>query len=372
MGCSLMLYDFIIVGAGMFGATFARVATDAGRKCLVLDKRPHIGGNCYSEAHDGIQVHQYGPHIFHCNDEGIWAFVNRFARFNRFRNSPIALHRGKAYSLPFSMYTFNQMWGVVTPDEARARVESQKLRLDRPPRNLEEQALTLVGRDIYETLIRDYTRKQWQRDPRNLPASIIRRLPVRFSWNNDYYDDAHQGIPIGGYTAMFERMLTGIEVRTGVDYLPEREHFAPMARTVVFTGRIDEYFGFCVGELEYRTLTFETETLNCQDFQGNAVVNYADPDVPWTRIIEHKHFELGNRSDRTIITREIPIVWSAESIPYYPVGDAGNVALCKQYEALAANERNVLFGGRLGEFRYYDMHQAIGAAMALARRLVLG
>lgn len=362
------MYDYLIVGAGMFGSTFARLATDAGKRCLVLDKRPHIAGNCYTENKEGIHVHTYGPHIFHCNDDDIWAFVNRFARFNNFRNSPIAMHSGKAYSLPFSMYTFNQMWGVTTPDEAKAKIEEQRLRLDREPENLEEQALSLVGRDIYEILVRDYTKKQWQRDPKELPASIIKRLPVRFTWDNNYFNDKYQGIPVGGYTAMFEKILDGIEVRTGVDYLAEREHWNAQAKKVVFTGKIDEFYGFQFGELEYRTLKFESDVLDQANYQGNAVVNYTESNVPWTRVIEHKYFEPGTNTDHTIVTREIPDTWSKEKVPYYPIGDQQNMEVWRRYSDLAAEETNVLFGGRLAEYRYYDMHQVLGSAMSQARK----
>ncbi|PAT36626.1 UDP-galactopyranose mutase [Vandammella animalimorsus] len=364
------MYDYLIVGAGMFGATFARLATDAGKRCLVIDQRPHIAGNCYTEHIDGIHVHRYGPHIFHCNDEKIWAFVQRFAQFNNFRNAPIAMHGGKAYSLPFNMYTFNQIWGVTTPEQARARIEAQRLRLGREPANLEEQALSLVGRDIYETLIRDYTRKQWQKDPKELPAAIIKRLPLRWTWDNNYFNDRYQGIPVGGYTALFERMLQGIEVRLNTDYLAERSALDALARHTVFTGRIDAFYGYRFGELEYRTLRFDTEWLDTDNHQGNAVVNYTEASVPWTRIVEHKHFEPGNTSARTCITREIPDTWSRDKVPYYPIGDAANMALFARYEALAEREPRVLFGGRLAEYRYYDMHQVIGSARAKAEKLL--
>lgn len=357
------MYDYLIVGSGMFGATFARLATDSGKKCLVIDKRLHIAGNCYTENVEGIQVHRYGPHIFHCNDDEIWSFVNRFAKFNNFRNSPIAMHNGKAYSLPFSMYTFNQMWGVTTPEEAQARIEAQRLKLDREPANLEEQALSLVGYDIYEILIRDYTRKQWQKDPKELPASIIKRLPVRLTWDNNYFNDKYQGIPTGGYTQLFENMLAGIEVRTGCDYLTDREKWNALAEKVVFTGKIDEFYDYQFGELEYRTLRFDNEILDKENHQGNAVVNYTESSVPWTRIIEHKHFEPGTKSPVTYITREIPDTWSREKTPYYPIGDEGNMAVWKKYNALAQQEKNTVFGGRLAEYRYYDMHQVIASAM---------
>jgi len=363
------MYDFLIVGAGMFGATFARLATDAGKRCLVIDKRSHIAGNCYTENQHGINVHVFGPHIFHCNDEAIWKFVNRFATFNNFRNSPIAMHCGKAYSLPFSMYTFNQMWGVVTPEEARAKIDSQRLRLDREPANLEEQALTLVGTDIYEKLIRDYTKKQWKKDPKDLPASIIKRLPVRLTWDNNYFNDKYQGIPVGGYTEMFRNMLDGIEVQLEQDYLGRREYWNSKAETVVFTGKIDEFYDFQFGELEYRSLKFETEVLDTANYQGNAVINYTEDNVPWTRIIEHKHFEPGNKSVYSVVTREIPDEWSREKTAYYPIGDVNNSEILKKYEHLASDESNVVFGGRLAEYKYFDMHQVIGSAFSKAKRL---
>jgi len=357
------MYDYLIVGAGVFGATFARLATDAGKRCLVIDKRPHVAGNCYTENQHGINVHVYGPHIFHCNDENIWNFVNRFAKFNNFRNSPIAIHEGKAYSLPFSMYTFNQMWGVLTPEAAQAKIESQCLKLDREPCNLEEQALTLVGSDIYKILIRDYTRKQWQKDPKDLPASIIKRLPVRLTWDNNYFNDKYQGIPIGGYTPLFQHMLEGIEVKLGIDYLADKEAWRARARKIVFTGKIDEYYNFEFGELEYRALRFETEVKQISNYQGNAVINYTEASVPWTRVIEHKHFE-ANELDNpiTVVTKEIPDTWSREKTPYYPVGNEINNLLYQKYQNLATQESNVIFGGRLAEYKYFDMHQIIGSA----------
>ncbi|HCK1895406.1 TPA: NAD(P)-binding protein, partial [Escherichia coli] len=283
--------DYLIVGAGLFGCTFARLATDAGKKCLIIEKREHIAGNCYTEKKHGIHQHIYGPHIFHCNDDDIWNFVNRFAKFNSFINRPIAINNGKAYSLPFSMYTFNAMWGVLTPEEAIAKIESQKLKLEREPLNLEEQALSLVGTDIYNTLIRDYTKKQWQKDPKELPASIITRLPVRMTWDNNYFFDKFQGIPIGGYTLMFDNMLNGIEVRVNTDYFANKEYFDGLAKKIVFTGKIDEFYDYRFGELEYRALKFENELLPMKNYQGNAVINYTSADIPWTRIIEHKYFD---------------------------------------------------------------------------------
>ncbi|EFJ3295995.1 UDP-galactopyranose mutase, partial [Escherichia coli] len=303
--------DYLIVGAGLFGCTFARLATDAGKKCLIIEKREHIAGNCYTEKKHGIHQHIYGPHIFHCNDDDIWDFVNRFAKFNSFINRPIAINNGKAYSLPFSMYTFNAMWGVLTPEEAIAKIESQKLKLERKPLNLEEQALSLVGTDIYNTLIRDYTKKQWQKDPKELPASIITRLPVRMTWDNNYFFDKFQGIPIGGYTLMFENMLKGIEVRVNTDYFANKEYFDGLAKKIVFTGKIDEFYDYRFGELEYRALKFENELLPMKNYQGNAVINYTSADIPWTRIIEHKYFdEVSAEEDVTIITKEIPDTWA--------------------------------------------------------------
>ncbi|EJG5014239.1 TPA: UDP-galactopyranose mutase, partial [Escherichia coli] len=305
------MYDYLIVGAGLFGCTFARLATDAGKKCLIIEKREHIAGNCYTEKKHGIHQHIYGPHIFHCNDDDIWDFVNRFAKFNSFINRPIAINNGKAYSLPFSMYTFNAMWGVLTPEEAIAKIESQKLKLERKPLNLEEQALSLVGTDIYNTLIRDYTKKQWQKDPKELPASIITRLPVRMTWDNNYFFDKFQGIPIGGYTLMFENMLKGIEVRVNTDYFANKEYFDGLAKKIVFTGKIDEFYDYRFGELEYRALKFENELLPMKNYQGNAVINYTSADIPWTRIIEHKYFdEVSAEEDVTIITKEIPDTWA--------------------------------------------------------------
>lgn len=364
------MYDYLIVGAGMFGAVFARLATDEGKKCLVIDKRDHIAGNCYTEKREGIHVHTYGPHIFHCNDEVIWNFVNRFAKFNNFRNQPISISGGKAYSLPFSMYTFNHMWGVTTPQQAREIIASQKLDLKgSEPKNLEEQALSLVGVDIYEKLIRDYTAKQWKADPKNLPASIIKRLPVRFTWDNNYFNDKYQGVPEEGYTTLFENMLEGIDVQTGVDYLKDRDAWNAKAKSIVFTGKIDEYFEYRHGELQYRTLDFETWVENVENYQGNAVVNYADADVPWTRVIEHKHFNPEIKTQTTVVTREIPADWNSGKVPYYPINDDANSAIFEKYRELAETEKGVIFGGRLAEYKYYDMHQVIGSAMSKYRSL---
>ncbi|MES2484299.1 MAG: UDP-galactopyranose mutase [Pseudomonadota bacterium] len=364
-------HDYLIVGAGLFGATFARRMADAGKRCLVIDKRAHIGGNCHTRVVEGIHVHAYGPHIFHCNDERIWAFVNRFARFNGFRNAPIAIARGKAYSLPFSMYTFHQLWGVTTPAEALQRIAAQRLDLQgREPANLEEHALALVGRDVYETLVRHYTAKQWMREPRELPAAILKRLPFRLTWDNSYFDDRFQGIPIGGYTRMVERMLGGIEVRTGVDYLAERDALDALATTTVYTGCIDEFFDYADGELQYRTLRFESDIHPCSNWQGNAVVNYSDPEVPWTRSIEHRHFDNDPSVPVTCVTREIPDRWARGKIPFYPVGDAANLARHERYLARAAALPRHVFGGRLAQYRYYDMHQVIGSALSVAQRVL--
>ncbi|MFJ5161285.1 UDP-galactopyranose mutase [Pantoea sp. NPDC088449] len=357
------MYDYLIVGAGLFGSTFARLATDAGKKCLIIDKRDHIAGNCYTIKKHGIHEHVYGPHIFHCNDDLIWNFVNRFAKFNTFVNRPIAINNGKVFSLPFSMYTFNAMWGVITPEEAMKKIESQRLKLNREPLNLEEQALTLVGEDIYNCLIRDYTKKQWLKDPKELPASIIKRLPIRMSWDNNYFYDKYQGIPIGGYTAMFENILEGIEVKTKIDYFANQEYWNSIAKKIVFTGKIDEYYKFEHGELEYRSLRFETETMPYNNHQGNAVVNYNSLDIPWTRMIEHKYFDQSNANDNvTIVTKEIPDIWSRNKTPYYPIGDEKNTLIFKKYMSMAKSEINTIFGGRLAEYRYYDMHQVIQSA----------
>jgi UDP-galactopyranose mutase len=332
------MYDYLIVGAGLFGATFARLAADGGKKCLVIDQRGHVAGNCHTQEREGIHVHVYGPHIFHCSDEGIWRFVHRFARFNNFRNQPISISGGKVYSLPFNMYTFNHMWGVTTPQEARRKIASQRLDLKgREPKNLEEQALSQVGTDIYEKLIRGYTAKQWRRDPKDLPASIIKRLPVRFTWDNNYFNDRYQGVPEEGYTAMFENMLNGIDVQLDADYLADRPGWNAKARTVVFTGRIDDYFDRRFGELEYRTLDFETWTEDTDNYQGNAVINYGDRDVPWTRIIEHKHFTPGHEGRKTLVTKEIPAVWADGKVPCYPVGDEANTERYKKYGDIQQN-----------------------------------
>ncbi len=353
-------YDYLIVGCGLFGATFARLATDAGKRCLILDRRPHIGGNCYTENLAGINVHRYGAHIFHTSNKAVWSFVHRFAEFNNYVNSPKAISGDRLYSLPFNMNTFYELWRTRTPSEARQKIESQRFLGE--PANLEEQALSLVGQDIYDTLIRDYTRKQWGKNPRELPAFIIKRLPLRFTYNNNYFTDRYQGIPIGGYTALFEAMLEGIEVRLNVDFFDNRSQLSGLAGKVVYTGCIDQYFDYSFGRLEYRSLDFHNEVLDIENFQGNAVINYCDTSEPFTRIIEHKHFE-GSSSDVTVITREYPKACTGEAIPYYPVNDLRNQAIYRQYQARAQATENVIFGGRLSEYKYMDMHVVIESAM---------
>lgn len=363
-----MKYDYLIVGAGLFGAVFARQATDAGKSVLVIDKREHVGGNIYTEQVEGINVHKYGAHIFHTNDKRVWAYINRFAEFNRYTNSPVANYNGELYSLPFNMYTFNKMWGVVTPEEARAKIAEQRAAAGiTEPKNLEEQAISLVGTDIYERLVKGYTEKQWGRPCTALPSFIIRRLPVRFTFDNNYFNALYQGIPIGGYTAMVDRMLDGIEVRLGVDYLDCREQLRPLADKVVYTGPIDSYFDFCYGPLGYRSVRFETELLDTENFQGNAVINYTDRETPYTRIIEHKHFEFGSQP-RTVISREYSQEWHPGIEPYYPINDEKNGALYMKYKQLADSEGGVIFGGRLAEYRYYDMDAVIASALSVAER----
>lgn len=365
-------YDYLIVGSGLYGAVFAREATDAGKRVLVIDKRPNIGGNVYTEPVEGIQVHVYGAHIFHTNNKAVWDYVNRFSEFNRFTNSPVANYRGELYSLPFNMYTFNKMWGVVTPEEAAAKIAEQRKEITGEPRNLEEQAISLVGRDIFEKLVKGYTEKQWGRDCRDLPAFIIRRLPVRLTFDNNYFNALYQGIPTGGYTRLVENLLDGVEVRLSCDYLENREALDALAKKVLYTGPIDAFFGFRLGTLQYRSVRFETELLDIPNFQGNAAVNYTDRETPWTRIIEHKWFtfgrdEAGNELPKTVISREYSAEWKPGDEPYYPVNDERNSALYREYKALADREKKVLFGGRLGEYRYYDMDQVIAAALDKAR-----
>ena len=362
-------YDVLVVGAGLYGAVTARELTDAGLKCLVIEKRDHVGGNVYTKKTEGIQVHCYGAHIFHTDDVRIWNYVNRFAEFNRFTNAPVANYRGEIYSLPFNMYTFNRLWGVVTPEEAAAKIgEQRKAAGITEPKNLEEQAISLVGTELYEKLVKGYTRKQWGRPCSELPAFIIRRLPVRLTYDNRYFDAPYQGIPVGGYTAMVKRMLEGIEVRTGEDYLADRAAWNETARKVIYTGAIDAYFDYCLGPLEYRSVRFETETLDLPNYQGNAVVNYTDEETPWTRIIEHKWFTFGKDEDgkdlpKTVISREYSAEWKPGEDPYYPVNDGRNTALYGEYRKLAEKETHTVFGGRLGSYRYYDMDQVIAEAL---------
>ena len=360
-------YDYLIVGAGLFGAVFAREMTDAGKRCLVIDRRDHVAGNACTETVEGIAVHRYGAHIFHTNDDAVWNYVNRFARFNRFTNSPIANYKGELYNLPFNMNTFHQMWGVTTPAQARAEIRrQQEASGDGEPQNLEEQAIRLVGRDIYEKLIKGYTQKQWGRPCTELPSFIIRRLPVRFTYDNNYFNARHQGIPEDGYTALVERMLEGIPVRLHTDFLPRREELSALAERVLYTGPIDAYFDYRLGALEYRSLRFETELLDTDNYQGNAVVNYTDAETPYTRIIEHKHFVYGTQP-KTVITREYSAEWRPGDEPYYPVNDGKNAALYQAYRELAQREQRVIFGGRLGEYRYYDMDQVVRAALDCVR-----
>ena len=369
-----MKYDYLVVGSGLYGAVFAREAADRGKKVLVIDKRPNVAGNIYTEKVEGIHVHKYGAHIFHTNDTKVWKYITRFAEFNRFTNSPVANYRGELYSLPFNMYTFNKMWGVVTPEEAAAKIEEQKKEACiTEPKNLEEQAISLVGRDIFEKLIKGYTEKQWGRDCKDLPAFIIKRLPVRLTFDNNYFNALYQGIPIGGYTQLVEHLLEGIEVRLNTDYLEQKEALDRLAETVVYTGPIDAYFGYSLGALEYRSVRFETEVLDIPNFQGNAAVNYTDRETPWTRIIEHKWFEFGkdengNDLPKTVISREYSSEWKLGDEPYYPVNDAKNSTLYEQYKALAEAEGNVIFGGRLGEYKYYDMDKTIEVALAAAKK----
>ena len=361
-------YDYLVVGAGLYGAVFAQQAKQNGKKVLVIDRRSHIAGNVYTEKIEDINVHKYGAHIFHTNNKEVWEYVNRFADFNRFTNSPVANYKGELYSLPFNMYTFNKMWGVVTPEEAAAKIEEQRKEagIDEP-QNLEEQAISLVGRDIFEKLVKGYTEKQWGRDCKDLPAFIIKRLPVRFTFDNNYFNALYQGIPIGGYTAMVERMLEGIEVRLDTDYLENREEWNAMAEKVIYTGAIDEYFGYQLGALEYRSVRFETEVLDMPNYQGNAAVNYTDRETPWTRIIEHKWFEFGTQP-KTVISREYSSEWKLGDEPYYPVNDKKNEQMYKQYKELAEKESQVVFGGRLGEYKYYDMDTVIASALDMCKK----
>ncbi len=368
------MYDYLIVGAGLYGAVFAHEAKRSGKNVLIIEKRPSIAGNVYTEKTEGIHVHKYGAHIFHTNNKKVWDYVNQFAEFNRFTNSPVANYHGELYSLPFNMYTFNKMWGVTTPEEAAEKIEEQRKAAGiSEPKNLEEQAISLVGTDIYEKLVKGYTEKQWGRDCKDLPSFIIKRLPVRFTFDNNYFNALYQGIPIGGYTKMVEHMLEGIEVRLESDYLQEKEKWDSLAEKVVYTGPIDTYFNYSQGVLEYRSVRFDTEVLDMPNFQGNAAVNYTDRETPWTRIIEHKWFEFGkdeNGKDlpKTVISKEYSSEWKVGDEPYYPVNDERNSALYQKYKELASKEKKVIFGGRLGEYKYYDMDAVIAAALAIAEQ----
>lgn len=363
-----MMYDYLVVGAGLYGAVFAYEAKKAGKTVLVIDKRPHIAGNIYTDQVEGINVHKYGAHIFHTNNKEIWNYVNQFIEFNRFTNSPVANYYGELYSLPFNMYTFNKMWGVKTPAEAKMKIEEQKKEAGiTEPKNLEEQAISLVGVDIYEKLVKGYTEKQWGRPCDQLPAFIIKRLPVRFTFDNNYFNALYQGIPVGGYTKLVETMLEGIEVRLECDYFDQKEEFDKMAEKIVYTGPIDAYFDYQLGALEYRSVRFETEVLDTDNFQGNAVINYTDRETPWTRIIEHKWFEFGTQP-KTVISREYSSEWKPGDEPYYPVNDEKNSNLYAAYKELADKEKHVIFGGRLGEYKYYDMDAVIDSALKLCKK----
>ena len=373
------MYDYLIVGAGLYGATVARELTDVGKSVLVIDKRPHIAGNVYTEKTEGINVHIYGAHIFHTNNKTVWSYVQRFATFNRFTNSPVANYKGELYSLPFNMYTFNKMWGVVTPAEAEQKIAEQRKEVVGTPKNLEEQAISLVGRDIYEKLIKGYTEKQWGRDCTELPSFIIKRLPVRLTFDNNYFNALYQGIPVGGYTGLVQNMLSGIEVKLNCDYLEHKAELDKLAKRVIYTGPIDAYFNYTLGELQYRSVRFETEVLNTDNFQGNAAVNYTDRETPWTRIIEHKWFEMISPTEqqkhreeygnKTVISREYSSEWKPGDEPYYPVNDEKNTELYEQYKALAEAEGKVIFGGRLGSYKYYDMDQVIAAALNCVKEM---
>ena len=367
------MYDYLIIGSGLYGSIFAREAAAKGKSVLVIDKRPNIAGNVYTEKVEGINVHVYGAHIFHTNNKTVWDYVNRFATFNRFTNSPVANYKGELYSMPFNMYTFNKMWGVVTPEEAEAKINEQRAEITGEPKNLEEQAISLVGRDIFEKLVKGYTEKQWGRDCKDLPSFIIKRLPVRLTFDNNYFNALYQGIPIGGYTKLVKNLLDGIEVRLNCDYLEHKQELDALAKKIVYTGPIDAYFGYRLGYLEYRSVRFETEVLDMPNFQGNAAVNYTDRETPWTRIIEHKWFEFGkdeagNDLPKTVISREYSSEWKPGDEPYYPVNDEKNGALYEKYRELGEKEENVAFGGRLGAYKYYDMDQVIAAALAFSKK----
>ena len=364
-----MGYDYLIVGAGLFGSIFAHEMTKKGKKCLVIERRDHIGGNVYTELDENINVHKYGAHIFHTNNKEVWQYINQFADFNRYTNSPVANYKGELYNLPFNMNTFYQMWGVKTPEEAKAKIDEQKAESNiENPKNLEEQAISLIGKDIYEKLVKGYTEKQWGRKCDELPSFIIKRLPVRYTFDNNYFNDLYQGIPIEGYTKIIEKMLDGIEVKLNTDFFDDKEKWLNIADKIIFTGMIDQYYDYCYGELEYRGLNFEFETLDMENYQGNAVINYTDAETPFTRIIVHKHFESSD-SPKTIITKEYPKTWMKGEEAYYPLNDEKNSELFKKYQELSKKEDKVIFGGRLGMYQYYDMWQVIDEALKLVRSI---
>ena len=364
-------YDYILVGAGLYSAVIAWHAKQAGKSCLVLERRSHIGGNIYCEEVEGINVHKYGAHIFHTSDRKVWDFVNSFVEFNRYTNSPVANYKGEIYNMPFNMNTFSRMWGISTPQEAKAIIEKQKAEITGEPKNLEEQAIALVGRDIYEKLVKGYTEKQWGRDCSELPSFIIKRLPVRFTYDNNYFNDKYQGIPIGGYTQIVEKMLDGIEVRLNCDYFENKEELDKLASKIIFTGPIDQYYNYCYGELEYRSVRFENEVLDKENFQGNAVINYTEYEVPYTRIIEHKHFEFGTQP-KTVISREYSDKWTKDKEPYYPINNEKNNELYSKYKELANKDEKVIFGGRLGQYKYYDMDKVIEEALKCVKEEIYG
>ena len=356
-------YDYLIVGSGLFGSIFAYEANKRGKKCLVIDKRDHIGGNIYTKEIEEINVHEYGAHIFHTSNKEVWEYINQFAEFNRYTNSPVANYKGEMYNLPFNMNTFNKLWGVVTPQQAKEKIEEEKRNSNiEEPKNLEEQAINLIGKTIYEKLVKGYTEKQWGKKATELPAFIIKRLPVRFIYDNNYFNDTYQGIPIGGYTKIIEKMLDGIEVKLNYDFFDHRDELENVSEKIVFTGMIDKYYDYKFGELEYRSLRFETEILDMPNYQGNAVINYTDYETPFTRIIEHKHFEFGTQ-EKTVITREYPDNWTREKEPYYPINNEKNNMLYEKYKELSEKESNIIFGGRLGQYKYYDMHKVIEEAL---------
>ena len=372
-GFNVPMYDYLIVGAGLYGSVFARQAKDKGKSVLVVDRRPHIAGNAYTEKVEGINVHKYGAHIFHTNNRSVWDYISRFATFNHYVNSPIANYRGELYSLPFNMYTFNKMWRTVAPEEAFKIIEEQRREIKGEPKNLEEQAISLVGRDIYEKLVKGYTEKQWGRDCRELPPFIIKRLPVRFTFDNNYFDALYQGIPIGGYTKLTENLLEGVDIRLNCDYLKNKSDLDAIAKRVIYTGSIDEYFGYCFGALEYRSLRFQTEILDTPNYQGNAVVNYTDKETPWTRIVEHKWFEFGKTETganlpKTVVSREYSVEWNPGNEPYYPINTLKNMTLLQRYKEMGVQEKKILFGGRLGEYKYYDMDQIVQAALTASEK----